>query len=126
MGSRVDDLTHPDDAAINGMFLDQALLTGRPFVLQKRYVLKGGISRWVESRYTVLTSTDDKPLVSMICCRIEDPTLRIGVTASDLVIAEYLSDMAGELSRIARASNLPEAGDFLSFAALAARRAMLN
>ena len=127
MGARMDDLTHPDDATINGRLLEQALVTRQPFVLQKRYIVGGGAPIWVESRYTVLCSSDDSPLVSMSCRRIEDRTPEVKLNVSDSAVAEYLSDMAFEMARLARASNLLEAGSLLSLAALsAARVAALN
>ncbi len=106
MGARMDDLTHPDDAQANGWLLDRALITRQPFVLQKRYVLKGGVSRWVESRYTVLFTAEDNSLVSMPCRAIDNPNAQIGDGLGAAPIAAYLQDMARQMACIARQSNL--------------------
>ncbi len=58
---RTQDITHPDDVARNMALFGELAATGKPFVIEKRYVRPDGSEVWVNNSVCLLRDRDGKP-----------------------------------------------------------------
>ncbi|MHB8283270.1 MAG: hypothetical protein ACYDD1_01195 [Caulobacteraceae bacterium] len=118
IGLTMEELTHSDDAGANRWLMDQALRTGVPFVLRKRYVYENRPPQWVENRYSVAQAGSRGPLLLALSRKVEEGHASQG--AVDFEVASYKSyirNLVLGLADMARMSGHVLATDLLASAA---------
>lgn len=106
LGCRLDELTHPDDAAQDAALTAQLIDGSLPlFARNKRQVAKDGSTVWVQSTVTLLRDPEGRPL--RIVAAVQDITehlrladaerARDAAEAANQAKSEFLSRMSHEL-----------------------------
>lgn len=107
---RVPDVTHPDDVPPSLAAIEEALSTGRPATLDKRYVRPDGSMVWASSTLSVLPKSDSQPDRLLVVTadlserRKADEALRRSETLQRVLIAELqhrTSNLMGVVRSIA-------------------------
>lgn len=97
---RMQDITHPDDLARNIPLFKKTLTTGEPFEIEKRYVRPDGSSIWVSNTVSLIRTTGDDPVNSILAVSLdvsERKQAEDALKQADRRKDEFLAMLAHEL-----------------------------
>lgn len=67
-GLRMQDVTHPDDLALNLPLFERAVADGTPFVIEKRYLRPDGAVVWVSNSVSLVRGDGNRPAGVVAAC----------------------------------------------------------
>jgi len=100
LGMHIHDITHPDDLARNAPLFEQAVATGMPFEIEKRYVRPDGGIVWVNNTVSPVRGPNGEPADTMLAVSIdvsERKRAEEALRETDRRKDEFLAMLAHEL-----------------------------
>lgn len=97
---RMQDITHPDDLPRNIPLFKNAIATGDPFEIEKRYVRPDGRSVWVSNTVSPIRTVGDEPVSSILAVSLdvtERKEVEEALKQADRRKDEFLAMLAHEL-----------------------------
>ena len=116
LGMRMQDITHPEDLARNLAMFCQAMDSGEPFEIEKRYVRPDGSLVWVNNTVNLIRAVGSGNLVSMLAICIDvtkrkraEEALREADRRKDEFLAMLAHELRNPMAPIRTAADLLQA-----------------
>jgi len=113
LGRRMQDLTHPDDVAANLVLFEQAIASGEPFEIEKRYVRPDGSLVWVNNTVNLIHAAGGGSVPTMLAISVDiskrkraEDALRDADRRKDEFLAMLAHELRNPMAPIRAAADL--------------------